>query len=184
MQLFTTIHQGKFKGKKLLLPPSATTRSTKSIVAESFLNSALLEIRGAVFVECFGGSGLVAASALSVGAKHAYAVELDKTAFGVLAKNASVAGFEALYGDTFTLTPALVAKHTDVVLYLDPPFDIREGFSGIYEKVIHLVENLPKANLKMVVFEHLSSVEMPQNIGQFCKTKTRKFGKTTLSYYV
>lgn len=55
--LFIKIEAGEYKGKKIKLPSLGTTRSTKSILKNSFFNSIQLEISGAVFVELFGGSG-------------------------------------------------------------------------------------------------------------------------------
>ena len=105
--LTTTITSGKFKGKKLSLPSLSTTRSTKSIVKESVFNSLQGEIYGSVFIELFGGSGLMAATAVSNYAKKGYAIELDRAAFNSLRENFSRLNDDgnetlvALHGDTF-----------------------------------------------------------------------------------
>lgn len=186
--LTTTITSGKFKGKKLSLPSLSTTRSTKSIVKESVFNSLQGEIYGSVFIELFGGSGLMAATAVSNYAKKGYAIELDRAAFNSLRENFSRLNDDgnetlvALHGDTFELTPKILAQNIEqkTILYADPPFDIRDGFSGIYEKLYKMLEKL-EANI--VVIEHISSHKPSQNIGKFTLYKSRKFGNTTLSYY-
>lgn len=187
-KLFSTISSGKFKGKKLLLPSLDTTRSTKSIVKGSFFDSIRYDLRNKIFIEAFGGSALMAAEALSNDAKSAIAIELDKNAFKIArenAKNIDESNLEILNGDTFELTLEILNRRDlkDVILYLDPPFDIREGFGQIYEKCINLIRNLDKKRIYMVVIEHISSYQFPEDIGKFTFQKSKKFGNTTLTYY-
>jgi len=56
---------GKFKNKVIKLPSKTTTRSSKSIVLESFFNTLQFDIIDANFVEVFSGSGSVGLEALS-----------------------------------------------------------------------------------------------------------------------
>ena len=59
------IASGALKGRKITLLSSEKTRSTKSIVADSFFDSLRDEVRDSVFAELFGGCGLMAVRALS-----------------------------------------------------------------------------------------------------------------------
>ncbi|MFW5619488.1 MAG: RsmD family RNA methyltransferase, partial [Campylobacter hyointestinalis] len=68
-------------------------------------------------------------------------------------------------------------------LYIDPPFDIRDGFEDIYKKVWDMLTFIDKSKICLVVIEHISSYDTPNSCGEFIKFKSRKFGKTTLSYY-
>lgn len=184
--LFTTITSGKYKGKKVMLPSSLTTRSTKSIVKGSFFNTIQNELYEKTFIEVFGGSALMAMEALSNGAKNAYAIEIDKNAFKLtLANTLSLKdeNIKAFNADTFKITPELVSKNSDVILYIDPPFDIREGFEDIYKKVWDMLTFIDRSKIYLVVIEHISSYDAPNSCGEFIKFKSRKFGKTTLSYY-
>lgn len=183
--LFATISSGKYKGKRLNLPSLATTRSTKSIVKESVFNSLQNDIYNSVFIELFGGSGLMAATAVSNYAKKGYAIELDKLAFNSLKSNYDKIGDSdliALYGDTFKLTPKIVDENITqkIILYVDPPFDIRDGFDGIYDRIYEL---LAKLKVDIVVIEHISSHNALDKIGELTLYKSRKFGNTSLSYY-
>lgn len=188
-KLFSVISSGKFKGKRLALPSLATTRSTKNIVKGSFFDSVRYDLRDKIFIEAFGGSALMAAEALSNDAKSAIAIELDKDAFKIARENAkSIDGsnLEILNGDTFKLTPEILKSQNlkEVILYLDPPFDIREGFGEIYEKCLNLIRNLDKERIYLVVIEHASGFKAPQEVGKFSLQKSKKFGNTTLSYYL
>ncbi|WP_236847489.1 16S rRNA (guanine(966)-N(2))-methyltransferase RsmD [Campylobacter lanienae] len=183
--LFTTISSGKYKGKKLNLPSLSTTRSTKSIVKESVFNSLQNDIYNSVFIELFGGSGLMAATAVSNHAQKAYAIELNRAAFNILKSNFATLNDEALIainGDTFELTPKIISENIEqnTILYIDPPFDIRDGFDGIYTKIYKM---LSKIDLNIAIIEHISAHTTPQTIGKLNLYKSRKFGNTTLSYY-
>ena len=68
--------------------------------------------------------------------------------------------------------------------YIDPPFSFREGFEDIYDKMIDLIASLEPEVVKLVAIEHMSGLELPETIGPYYrKTKSKKFGKTSLTYY-
>lgn len=213
--LFTQISSGIYKGKKLALPALSSTRSTKSIVKGSFFDTWRAELRGAAFIECFGGSGAMALEALSNGAKNVYAIENDTAAHKIMRKNFELFGLgaNAILGDCFERLPEILHElQTDmngcsavnlseshtvnssensffdptrrVFVYLDPPFAIRQGFGGIYERVLALIARLGSAQCELLIaIEHMSELELPPKIGDFALLKSRKFGATTMSYY-
>jgi 16S rRNA (guanine(966)-N(2))-methyltransferase RsmD len=183
------IISGKYKGKILKLPSKATTRSSKNIVLESFFNTIQFEIIDATFVEVFSGSGSIGLEALSRGAKEIIFMEKDRDALAVLKKNiaqTNPTACEIFAGDSFlniaTVIKTLKRKKTDAYIYIDPPFSIREGMEDIYEKMINLIASLPKENVKLIIIEHMSTLEIPATIAQFKTIKSKKFGNTTLTY--
>ena len=183
------IISGKYKGKTLLLPSKLTTRSSKSIVLESFFNTIQFEIIDATFVEVFSGSGSIGLEALSRGAKEIIFMEKDKDALSVLKKNIAQMNplaCEIFAGDSFANIDAVVKtlkrKNTDAYIYIDPPFSIREGMEDIYEKMIQLIASLPKESAKLIIIEHMTTLKIPTTIGQFKVKKSKKFGNTTLTY--
>lgn len=108
--LFTQISSGIYRGKKLALPALSSTRSTKSIVKGSFFDTWRAELRGAVFIECFGGSGAMALEALSNGAKNVYAIEKDVAAHKIMRRNFELFGLgaNAILGDCFERLPEIL----------------------------------------------------------------------------
>lgn len=185
-KLYTNIESGKYKGKKLLLPSLTTTRSTKSIVKSCVFNVIREDLRGKIFIEAFGGSALMAAEALSNHALKAYAIELDAKAYKIALENAKNIdpNLEVIHANTFEILPKLIENSkNEIILYLDPPFDIREGFSGIYEKIYHFLENLNLKTLNLIIFEHHSTIKTSEKIQNFQKVKEKKFGSTSLSFY-
>ncbi|TKX28302.1 RsmD family RNA methyltransferase [Campylobacter estrildidarum] len=187
-KIYTYIESGQYKGKKLLLPSLEKTRSTKSIVKSCVFNTIRQNLRNKIFIEAFGGSALMAAEALSNYALKSYAIELDKNAYKIAVQNSKIDNnLNVIQGDTFEILPQLVEKLTKenipIFLYLDPPFDIRKGFEKIYEKIYSLLTMLNRNNLEKIIFEHHSKIELSQNIEEFQKNKSKKFGLTTLSFY-
>jgi 16S rRNA (guanine(966)-N(2))-methyltransferase RsmD len=186
----TTIIGGKYRGKKLLLPPVITTRSSKNRLKESFFNTLQFQIVGKNFIEMFAGSGGVGLEALSRGAKKVYFFEYDKTAFATLKQNIDSMQpqkCEAIFGDSFTnirlLIQRLQNQNEKAYFYIDPPFSIRQGMDDIYQKVIQTIESIPKEIVEWIVIEHMTQVAFANEIGDFTLQKSKKFGKTTLSYY-
>jgi len=182
---------GKYKGKTLLLPSKSTTRSSKAIVLESFFNTLQFDIVDANFVELFSGSGSVGLEALSRGAKKIYFMEKDASALKTLQQNIAQTdpnACEVIAGDSFTNINSVVSKlkklNEDAYFYIDPPFSIREGMEDIYKKTMQLIENLPALHVKMIIIEHMSGLDIPNKIGVYKVKKSKKFGKTTLTYFV
>ncbi len=185
------IQGGKYKGKKLYIPTSFTTRSTKSIIRGSVFDVLQQNIIDKIFVEVFAGSGSMGLEALSRGASAAYFIEKDKEAFSILQKNCALIdkkNSHLIFGDSFEAYSSLIKDiklgSKSAYLYFDPPFDIRKGMEGIYEKVIDLIEKTPPSIVETIIIEHTSGYVFCDRIGDFKKIKNRKFGKTTLSYYI
>ena len=188
-QLTKKIIAGKYKGKTLFLPSKVTTRSSKSIVLESFFNTLQFDIVDANFVEVFSGSGSIGLEALSRGAKKIYFMEKDSAALKTLKGNISKtdpSSCEVFAGDSFTNINAVISRlkksNENAYFYIDPPFSIREGMENIYENTMKLISTLPEKNVKMLIIEHMSGLEIPQTLGKFVIKKSKKFGNTTLTY--
>ena len=182
---------GKFKNKILKLPSKTTTRSSKSIVLESFFNTLQFDIIDAKFVEVFSGSGSIGLEALSRGAKNIMFMERDREAIKVLKENIAQtdpSACEIFAGDSFanikSVVKTLQRKDETAYFYIDPPFNIREGMEDIYDKTIDMIASLPKDNVELIIIEHMSGLEIPDKIGPFTLKKSKKFGNTTLAYYI
>ncbi len=191
LKLFkTTINAGKHKGKSIEIPAIDTTRSSKSILRESLFNTLQFEVIDKNFVEIFGGSGSIGLEALSRGATEAYFIEHNHTAYQVLQKNAQsidATHTHLFLGDSFekfALVYQIVKKSgIKSYFYFDPPFSTREGMEDIYNKVLNLIAMIEPSVCEMIIVEHLTSVKMPEEIGNLVLIKFKKFGKSALSYY-
>ncbi len=181
---------GKYKGKTLKLPSKETTRSSKGIVLESFFNTLQFDIMDAVLVEVFSGSGSIGLEALSRGAKKIIFMEKDRDAIRTLRENIAQTdpkACEILEGDSFSniiqVKKRLAALGESAFIYVDPPFSIREGMEEIYDKTIDMIASLPLEMATLIIIEHMSTLELPDAIGHFNRIKSKRFGKTSLTYY-
>ena len=186
----TTIVGGQHKGKKIEIPDIFTTRSSKGILKESLFNTLQFDIIDKNFVEVFSGSGSIGFEALSRGAGEAYFMEYNKTAFHCLegnAKRIDPSKSHLFYGDSFekfTTIYNMVKKSPEkTYFYFDPPFSSRDGMDDIYDKTIALIESIEPEVAEMVIVEHMSNLDMPNNIGAFELVKRKKFGRSTMTYY-
>jgi len=189
-QLTKKIVSGKFKNRVLKLPSKTTTRSSKSIVLESFFNTIQFDIIDATFVEVFSGSGSIGLEALSRGAKNILFMEQDRDAIQVLKQNISLtdaSACEVFSGDSFSNIKAVVKtlkrNNQSAYFYIDPPFSIREGMEDIYDKMIAMIASIPPELTELVIIEHMTGLELPENIGSYKMKKSKKFGNTSLTYF-
>jgi 16S rRNA (guanine(966)-N(2))-methyltransferase RsmD len=188
---FTTkIIAGKYKGKQLELPSLDVTRSSKARLKESFFNVLQFDIIDTTFIEAFAGSGSIGLEAVSRDAKDVFFVEKDKASYDVLVKNCKSVDMDRCntnLGDTFTVLPKLLEnlknRTNDLILYIDPPFDFRDGMTDIYDRCFDIVSKIENDNIFLICFEHVSTLDMPELLGKFELTKSKKFGKSTLTYY-
>lgn len=186
----TKIIAGAYKGKVLSLPSLDVTRSSKAVLKESVFNVLQFDIIDKIFIESFAGSGSIGLEAISRGAKRAYFIELDKKSYSILVKNCKSINIEkcqTIQGNAFVQTPLILEflknSKEEVILYVDPPFDYREGMEDIYDKSFRMIENIENSNIFKIIIEHESKLEVPKILGKFSLEKTRKFGKSSLSYF-
>lgn len=186
----TKIIAGAYKGKVLSLPSLDVTRSSKAVLKESVFNVLQFDIIDKIFIESFAGSGSIGLEAISRGAKRAYFIELDKKSYSILVKNCKNINIEkcqTIQGNAFVQTPLILEflknSKEEVILYVDPPFDYREGMEDIYDKSFRMIENIENSNIFKIIIEHESKLEVPKILGKFSLEKTRKFGKSSLSYF-
>ena len=191
IKLFTTtIIAGEFKGKRIEIPDIATTRSSKSILRESFFNTVQFDIVGRSFVEVFAGSGSVGLEALSRGAAQCYFMEYNNVAFRSLENNirqTDPSRCHAFFGDSFvnfaTVYELVKRQGEKSYFYFDPPFSTRDGMDDIYDKTLALIETIEPEVCEMVAVEHMTALTMPEEIGALEQTKKKKFGRSSLTYY-
>jgi len=186
----TKIIAGAYKGKVLSLPSLDVTRSSKAVLKESVFNVLQFDIIDKIFIESFAGSGSIGLEAISRGAKRAYFIELDKKSYSILVKNCKSINIEkcqTIQGNAFVQTPLILEflknSKEEVILYVDPPFDYRDGMEDIYDKSFRMIENIENSNIFKIIIEHESKLEVPKILGKFSLEKTRKFGKSSLSYF-
>jgi 16S rRNA G966 N2-methylase RsmD len=91
-----------------------------------------------------------------------------------------------MFGDSFEKFPlvleSLKRSNKKTYFYFDPPFSTRNGMDEIYDKTIELIESIDKNICEMIMVEHMTNLDMPDEIGNFKFIKRKKFGRSTISY--
>jgi len=188
---FTTkIIGGEFKGKQIEIPNIFTTRSSKGILKESLFNTLQFEIMDKNFVEVFSGSGSIGLEALSRGASQCFFIEYNKVAYKVLQDNIQrldPSRCQHMFGDSFekfdTVLKMVEARDEKTYFYFDPPFATRDGMDDVYDKTLELIAKIDASKCMMAIVEHMSQLEMPEEIGALVQVKRKKFGRSTMTYY-
>jgi len=191
IKLFTTtIIGGEYRGKKIAIPAIQTTRGSKAILKESLFNTLQFDLIDKNFVEVFSGSGSIGLEALSRGAGACYFIEYNRDAYRILEENVrqlDPSRCHLFYGDSFEKFPLvqeLVRRSGQKsYFYFDPPFSSREGMDEVYDKTIALIESIDPSMCEMAIIEHMTKLDLPEEIGALRFVKRKKFGRSSLSYY-
>ncbi len=186
----TTIIGGRYRGRKIEIPAIDTTRGSKSILKESLFNTLQFDLIDKNFIEVFSGSGSIGLEALSRGAGACYFIEYNRDAYRILESNVSKldpSKCHLFYGDSFERFQMVhdIVKKSDQksYFYFDPPFSTRDGMDEVYDKTISLLESIDPAVCEMAIVEHMTKLDLPEQIGALEFVKRKKFGRSTLSYY-
>ncbi len=84
------------------------------------------DIKGLTVLDAFAGSGALAFEAVSRGAAHALAIEVDKGAHTIIAENIKTLGLEDRVKATRAFANAWSTRHQTEqfdLVFLDPPYD-------------------------------------------------------------
>jgi 16S rRNA (guanine966-N2)-methyltransferase len=171
---------GRFKGRLLKTPKSASTRPTQGMLREAVFNICQNEIEGAHFLDLFAGSGAMGLEALSRGAAHATFVEQNRNAIACIKENIA----QLQVSQETTLIPTDVARALALLakqkarfdlIYIDPPYDLSLNLTAI--------EPLLKPNT-LLFFEELYTPQKKHLSYPFLKLRdSRRFGTALLSIF-
>ena len=154
------------------------------------LEAATLGSWPAPFLDVFAGSGAAGLEALSRGAPRAVFLERDRRALEAIRANIDACGFGTraliLAGDALaTLAAPPVAATADGpygAALLDPPY----GDATLMAALDRLAEpgNGFLAEEAVVVAKHFWRDVPAERVGRLVRVRERRFGETTLSFYV
>ena len=134
------------------------------------------EVRGAVFVDAYAGSGAVGIEALSRGARTVVFVEKDLKAVAVIRENLRLLGVE---GRGLVVAKAAArgmrGAEADIV-FLDPPYGARQE----YEAALGVLGASPPG---VVVVEHDRRMELAAAYGGLARERVLRQGDSCLSFY-
>lgn len=170
---------GTARGRKLIAPEGLDVRPTKDSVKEAIFSAIQFETEGSVVLDLFSGSGQLGIEAVSRGAKKAYLVDSSQNSIKFIKQNVAHVGFESqceivnMPNSAFLRT---TGEKFDIAL-LDPPYEkslIQRSLPALTEKM---------KDTGVIICEHKPGCRLPEEINGFVITKSKKYGKTALTFY-
>ena len=177
------IISGSLRGKKLHAFHGKDIRPTSDRTREAIFNILFDQVRGAVVLDLFAGSGALGIEALSRGADMATFIDSAPAAVSLLEKNLRACRLEKrariIVWDierNLNCLPSHGPRYN--LIFLDPPY--HKNMIG--PALTHLKESrvmMPGARL---VLEHGSADEIPGSLAGFELSDRKRYGKTLVSF--
>lgn len=173
---------GAYKGRKLAPPTDLSVRPTPDRVKEALFSILGSDVKDAVVLDLFAGSGNLGLEALSRGAAKCYFGDSSRDSIRLIYNNVAHCKADAvshiIQGD-YRSVLTQVKEKIDIV-FVDPPY--REN---LWEDVMSILFEKELMNQDgLIVLEHPREIEFPQEIFDFRKIKEARYGTVVLSIYM
>ena len=170
---------GIARGKKLITLEGLDVRPTTEMVKEAIFSSIHFDLPEASALDLFAGSGQLGIEAISRGAKHCVFVDKSKSSVDIIKKNIEACGFnsQARVLNMDSIEYLAVAKTGIDIAILDPPYR-----QGLIIKALPLLNRIMSDN-STVICEHENELTLDDSYGRLKKTKTKRYGKISLTYF-
>ncbi len=175
---------GKARGLKLNTPKNDDVRPTTDRVKESLFNMINSYIMDSEILDLFAGTGSLGIECLSRGANQCIFVDNSKESINIVKSNIKKARVEnesiVLNLDFKSAINSLSSKNKQFdVIFMDPPY-----YKNMFSDALSAVDNnnLLKED-GIIVVEHDTVDKFPDNMGRLYKSREKKYGNTTLTFY-
>ena len=163
---------GEFRSRRIKSVPGLEVRPTPDRLREALFNVLTPRVAGAVFLDCYAGSGSVGIEALSRGAKRVIFVEKNVRALDVLRENLKSLGIE----EKATVARVLSKEQVADIAFIDPPYHLE----GEYRSAL---ETLSAAGCGLVVAQHATRFALEERYGRLTKIRVLRQGDNCLSFF-
>jgi 16S rRNA (guanine966-N2)-methyltransferase len=179
---------GEYRSRNLAAPRGMETRPTSDRLRETLFNILGPRVEGSRFADLYAGSGAVGIEAISRGALHVHFAENATPAIAAIRENLKllkIAGKFMVHekGALGVLDKLAQQGSVQDIVFLDPPYEA----ANEYEQVLRLLGSAAHARLlaedAIVVAEHASRTPLAERYGQLTRTRERKQGDATISFY-
>lgn len=183
-EIILRVISGKARGLKLNTPKNEDVRPTTDRVKESLFNIINGYIIEGEILDLFAGTGSLGIECLSRGADKCVFVDLSKSSIDIIKSNIKKARVE----DNSEVVNLDYKNAIDRVKNNSYSFDIIFMDPPYYENMfIDALTRIGESNILkddgIIVVEHDTKQEFPDNVGKLVKSKSRKYGNTTLTFY-
>ena len=144
---------GKHRGRILKELMHTETRPTIDRVREAIFSKIQFDVKNAVVLDLFSGTGALGFEALSRGAKEVFAVDVNKKSYDLIVENNKLLkeNLNIINADfKVALQQFILTKKTFDVIFLDPPYE--SNFASVSLDII-ANNNLLNKN-GVIVWEH------------------------------
>jgi 16S rRNA (guanine966-N2)-methyltransferase len=163
---------GEYRSRRIKSVPGLEVRPTPDRLREALFNVLAPRIVGAVFLDCYAGSGSVGIEALSRGARRVIFVEKNGQALEVLRENLKSLGIE----ERADVVRALAKAQAADIAFIDPPYHLE----GEYRSAL---ETLSTAGCGFVVAQHATRFALETHYGRLTKVRVLRQGDNCLSFF-
>lgn len=175
---------GKVRGLKLNAPKNDDVRPTTDRVKESLFNMINSYMMDSDILDLFAGTGSLGIECLSRGANKCVFVDKSKESINIVKSNIKKARVEnesiVLNLDFKSAISSLALKKEKFdVIFMDPPY-----YKNMFNDALLAVDE--KELLKedgIIVVEHDTVDKFPDNMGRLYKSREKKYGNTTITFY-
>jgi len=170
---------GTARGRRLETLEGNDVRPTADRVKEALFSMIQFQVEGRKILDLFAGSGQLGIEALSRGGASCVFVDASRMATDIVTKNLEKTGLmdraKVLTMDSFVYLSQCTERFD--IAFLDPPYA-----KGFLETALPLLaERMNKGGT--ILCENAATESLPEDVGDFVKARTRRYGKTTLTIY-
>ncbi len=175
---------GIFKGRRLEMPIGDDIRPTTEKVKEAIFSTIQTHLYGATVVDLFTGTGNLGLEAISRGAEKCYFCDNSRDSLNLAKRNIAMCKAEdwsiIIPGSYEKALNRLAEKGEKVdIFFLDPPYS-----QGLYDNCFKLIRELDLlAEDGIILAEHDSRDEFPDEYEGFTKQKDKSYGNIAFSIY-
>ena len=175
---------GKARGLKLNTPKNEDVRPTTDRVKESLFNIINPYVMDNNVLDLFAGTGSLGIECLSRGAKNCVFVDKSKDSINIVRfkiKKARVENESTTLNIDFKSAVTSLGRQGEkfTIIFMDPPY-----YKNMFIDALSSVdENNLLEEDGIIVVEHDTKDSFPENVGRLYKSREKKYGNTTLTFY-
>ena len=174
---------GEFRGRKLHTPKGAQIRPTTDRVREAIFSIIASHVPDASVLDLFAGTGALGLEALSRGAAQAVFVDRSTDAVRLIRANVELCRVEdrarVVQGSVVQVIQRLANQGEAFhLIFMDPPYG-----KGCVEETLLQLDKVAYATVLVVAEHHVKDV-LPQRLGEWLRTRERRYGDTAVSFFV